>query len=669
MGCAIAIISESIMQNHALHPLDPLTETEIGAACEIVRMQHPAQGTWRFPLVQLDEPPQEEVLRFEAGTQIMRKARLVVLDHPSGAVYMVRVDLDRRIVTAFTRNEAGPTNPVGQPPVTMQDMVTCDRVVKASPAWRAAIMRRGITEDEIPLVQVDPFSAGYFGYPAEEGRRVVRAVSYRRSRMTDNGYAHPIEGVVATVDLNAEKVIGIVDDGNIVPIPTTAFNYDPDSLPSPRTTLKPLHIEQPEGPSFSVNGWETRWQNWSFRVGFTQREGLVLHQLCWNQDGKTRPIIYRASVTEMVVPYADPTTNHYWKSAFDGGEYGLGTLANSLALGCDCLGLIRYFDIPLPTDDGTPRILRRGVCMHEEDYGTLWKHYDARSGVHQVRRSRRLVISFFATVGNYDYGFYWYLYLDGTIQLEAKLTGIIQTAAIAPDTPYPWGGMVAPGLGGPTHQHFFNVRLHMMLDGIGNSLTETEFHPRPMGKDNPYGNVFDTRTRLLCNEHDAAREADGRTGRFWKIVNPNTVNSVGAHPGYKLVVTPSPLMLADPKSTVSQRGGFATKHVWATPYDPDQRYGSGELPNQSPGGDGLPAFIRNDRPIENSNLVVWHTFGHTHICKPEDMPIMSVEYAGFMLKPVQFFSSNPTMDLPAAKDSKSVQDGLSGCCQNECKGS
>jgi primary-amine oxidase len=185
--------------------------------------------------------------------------------------------------------------------------------------------------------------------------------------------------------------------------------------------------------------------------------------------GSERPIIYRASVTDMIVPYADPTANHFWKCAFDAGEYGLGKLANALELGCDCLGHIHYFDVPVADDYGQPHVMKNAICLHEEDYGILWKHYEFRNETFEVRRSRRLVISFFTTVGNYDYGFFWYFYQDGTIQLEVKLTGIIQTAAVASGKPYPWGGMVADNLGGPTHQHFFNARLHMMLDGEGNT--------------------------------------------------------------------------------------------------------------------------------------------------------------------------------------------------------
>jgi primary-amine oxidase len=275
-----------------------------------------------------------------------------------------------------------------------------------------------------------------------------------------------------------------------------------------------------------------------------------------------------------------------------------------------------------------------------------------------VRRSRRLVISFFATVGNYDYGFYWYLYQDGTIQLEAKLTGIIQTAAVATGETYPWGGMVDDNLGGPTHQHFFNARLHMDVDGDGNTVTEHEFVPRPWGEDNPYGNVFDTRTRVLKRELDSPALANGETGRYWKVSNPNMQNSVGKTPGYKIVVMPSPVMLAQPDSTVAQRGGFAKKHIWVTAFDAREKYASGDYPNVHAGGDGLPGYVKQNREIENADIVLWHSFGHTHVCKPEDFPIMPVEYAGFTLKPNGFFASNIAMDLPPGGNEESVDNRL-----------
>jgi len=638
----------------AHHPLDPLRSEELLAAARVIRADHPA---FSFVNVRLDEPDKASLRTFEqGGPRPRRQAFLVLLDRATGEAFEAWVELEPPALARIQRL-ATDHEPYGQPPVLLEEFFDCEAIVKADPAWRAALARRGLTEAEIDLAQVDPFSSGYFGRPFERGARIVRAASFYRARREDNAYAHPIEGVVAVVDLTARRVVDLVDEDLVVPIPQRARPYDSRSLGAPRTSLRPLDVVQPDGPSFTIKGHLVRWENWRFRVGFTPREGLVLHQLAFRDGDRERSIVHRASITEMVVPYADPTASHYWKSAFDAGEYGLGTLANSLKLGCDCLGHIHYFDIPTLSTHGVPTQLDNVICMHEEDYGVLWKHYEFRTGVFEVRRSRRLVISFFATVGNYDYGFYWYLYQDGTIQLEAKLTGIIQTAAIAPGKSYPWGGLVAKGLGGPSHQHFFNARLHMDLDGDGNTVSEHEFVPHPWGPDNPYGNAFTTTSHTLTSELESARIANGQTGRYWKIVNPNRTNAVGSAPGYKLVVQASPLMLAQEGSTVRARGGFATKHVWVTPYDSAEKYASGDYPNVHAGGDGLPRYIQQDRSIVNRDLVVWHTFGHTHLCKPEDFPVMPVEYAGFTLKPSGFFAENPAMDLPAAANEASVRAG------------
>ncbi|MFZ5779991.1 MAG: primary-amine oxidase [Pseudomonadota bacterium] len=648
-------------QEHPLsHPLDPLTAGELAAACDVVRASFADPAPIRFPKVQLEEPVKAELRAFDAqGTIPARRALVLTLDITTGEAKEHIVDLGS---PAILRRKVLPNReaPYGQPPVMMEEFFRCEEIVKADVGWRHALYRRGLSDTDIELVQVDPFSSGFFDKPFERGARIVRAVSYYRSHIQDNGYAHPIEGVVAVVDLIAGKVVDLVDEDPIVPIPRKKRNYGAHENTHPRQGIKPLNIEQPEGPSFRVDGWQVEWQKWRFRVGFTPREGLVLHQLAYDDDGRRRPIIHRASVTEMVVPYADPTANHFWKSAFDAGEYGLGVLANALELGCDCLGNIHYFSVPAADSKGAPFVMQNAVCMHEEDYGIIWKHYEFRNGLFEVRRSRRLVISFFATVGNYDYGFYWYLYQDGTIQLEAKLTGIIQTAAIAPGAGYRWGGMVDDSLGGPTHQHFFNARLHMDLDGGGNTVSQHDFVPRPWGDDNPHGNVFDMTTRVLQREGDAAACANGETGRFWKISNPTVRNSVGEPTAYKLMVTPSPLMLAQEGSFVRRRGGFATKHVWVTAYDPAEKYASGDYPNVHAGGDGLPRYVQQDRPIENADVVVWHSFGHTHVCKPEDFPIMPVEYAGFMLKPVGFFAANAAGDLAPDRNLRSVSTHARG---------
>src|SRR6202008_3575474 len=266
------------------------------------------------------------------------------------------------------------------------------------------------------------------------------------------------------------------------------------------------------------DGYALRWQDWSMRIGFDAREGLTLHQVSL----AGRPVLYRASIPEMVVPYGDPKFRH-WQAYFDTGEYLVGTWANALELGCDCLGEIAYLDATVTDDTGQPRTIANAICVHEEDFGILWKHTDIFNGSAQSRRQRRLVVSYFTTVGNYDYGFYWYFYLDGPIECEVKMTGIVFTAA-HPGGDHPYSTEVAPGLGAPVHQHLFCARLDVSVDGVVNAVEEVDVTGLPIGPDNPYGNAIARQVTRLTSSASAARPGDANRGRVWRVVSGSRLN-------------------------------------------------------------------------------------------------------------------------------------------------
>ena len=621
----------------ARHPLDPLTPEEIAEAAAILKTQRDLGARVRFETIVLQEPAKETVLNFRTGDLIHREAFIVILDNDAGATYEAVISLDQGKVSSWQHI------PGVQPRIMFDEFGDCEAAVKANPEFQAAIKKRGITNSD--LVMVDPWSAGNYGFEEEKGRRLVLARSFLRSSPTDNGYARPIEGVTAVVDLNSMEVVR-VDDYGVVPLPPSPGNYASEFVGEFRKDLKPLEIAQPEGTSIQVVGYGVTWQKWHLRIGFTPREGLVIHNIGYNDQGRVRPIVYRASLSDMVVPYGDPSKDHYRKNAFDAGEYGIGTLANSLTLGCDCLGEIHYFDAVMNDGRGGVVTIPNAVCLHEEDYGILWKHSDWRTGQTEVRRSRRLVVSSISTVGNYEYGFFWYFYQDGTIQLEVKLTGIVNTAAVpAGETPK-YGTLVAPQLNAHIHQHFFNFRLDMSVDGEDNSVYEVNTVSEPIGPDNPQGNAFFAQTTLFKTELEAQRVIDPMSGRYWMVSNPSVTNALGQPVGYKLMPGDNILPFAHPRASIIKRAGFMTKHLWVTPYDPDEMTATGPYPNQHPGGAGLPEYTTADRNIENTDLVLWYTLGYHHVPRPEDWPVSPVTYCGFMLKPVGFFDTNPVLDVP-----------------------
>ena len=632
-------IQENVLKVN--HPLAPLTVEEVQTAITILKSEIELGEKVCFPTVTLREPLKEVVLNFVEGSEFPREIFVIVLDNAEAKTYEAIISLNTNSVISYEEIEGV------QPGILAEEFIGVEDVVKAHPDFLAALAKRGI--ENADLVMVDPWSAGYFDIPENEGKRLARAICWVKKFPEDNGYAYPLTGIVVYVDLNRMEVHRVEDYG-VREMPTVDGNYYPEVSDSIefRKDLKPLEIIQPEGPSFTVEGNLIKWQKWSFRYGFTPREGLVLYTVNYHDKGVDRPILYRGALSEMVVPYGDASFAHNTQNAFDAGEYGMGQLANSLELGCDCLGHIHYFDAVLADALGNPRVIKNAICLHEEDFGIGWKHTDWRSGHVEVRRSRKLVISFFCTVGNYDYGFYWSFFQDGTINVEVKLTGCLNTGTFDETGTSKYGAEIAPGLLAVHHQHFFNFRLDTMLDGVKNSVVETETFAEPEGPNNPHSNAFYPVSRTFTTEKEAARILDFQTQRSWKIINKNSKNFVNQPVGYKIMPGENCLPYAHDSASVIKRAGFLKNHLYVTQYDRDELYASGKYPNQHKGGEGLSKYIEKDRPIDDEDIVVWYTMGHHHITRPEDWPVMPTAYIHFNLKPVGFFDRNPALDVPRA---------------------
>lgn len=651
------------MQQHlsdvfqATHPLHPLTAGEINAVTAILRAEkNLGLLTTRFVSITLKPAPKPFVYAFTKGSPFTREAFAVVLDSQTGQTYEAVVSLTQQAVISWKHI------PGVQPTMTADEQIECEEVVKKDPAFRAAIAKYGITNPD--LVMVDIWTAGNYGAEEEKTTRLARPLCFVRADETDNGYAHPIEGVRPVVDLNQMKVIR-VEEYDIVDIPWAKANYRADRVQQFRTDIAPLDIAQPDGPGFTIDGYEVSWQKWHFHISFESREGLTLNKISYNDDGVERPILYRASLSEMVVPYGDPGPTQNKKNAFDTGEYGMGQCANSLQLGCDCLGYIKYFDGVLNNSRGEAFVIKNAICMHEEDFGILWKHTDRRDNQAEVRRSRRLVVSSVSTVENYEYGFFWYLYQDGNIQFEIKLTGILSLGALPEGVKPKYGNLVAPQVYAPNHQHFFNMRLDFDIDGASNSVYEINVVPDEINESNPYENAFYAKATLLDTELNARRNMSLETGRTWKIVNPGRKNRLGEPAGYKLLPGDNCVPYASKNASWYRRAGFVQNHLWVTPFDEHENYGAGDYPNQHIGGEGLEKWTKANRNVVDTDIVVWYTMGHTHIPRTEDYPVMPAAYIGFLLKPNGFFDQNPANDIPPSK--KVVVAEKTSCCSSGIK--
>ncbi|MFL6277850.1 MAG: primary-amine oxidase [Blastocatellia bacterium] len=627
------------------HPLDPLSREEIAATVEVLKSSGKTTDASRYATIMLREPSKSEVLAFKPGSPFRREALAVVYERATNKTFEAVVDLNKKALVSW-KEVTGV-----QPQFLIEDFLLVQQVVENDPQWQAAMRKRGISD--FKNVQVDAWASGYFGTADEQGARTARAVSYLNEG-TRNAYARPIEGVIAYVNLTTKRVYKLVDTG-VVPIPKQTGELDMKSIGAQREAPKPLQIVQPQGASFTVQGNEVRWQKWRFRFSMTPREGLVLHTVGYEDEGRLRSILYRASLAEMVVPYGDSQAGWFFRNAFDEGEYGIGRLALALEPQTDTPDNAVTFDAVFASETGGVAPVKRAVAIYERDGGVLWKHVDYSSFpfVHnESRRARDLVLTWFANVGNYEYGFNWIFHQDGTLEMEAELTGIMAARGIDETENHPahngegHGHKVAPNVEAVHHQHFFNFRLDMDVDGANNRLVEMNTQASAAGPQNPHNNSFTMIETPLLTERAAQRQMSMAASRKWKVINPAVKNQLGEPTGYILFPGENAVPYAAPTSSVRKRAGFLNAHLWATPYKQDERFAAGDYINQSMGGEGLPKWTAANRSIDNQDLVLWYTLGVTHIPRPEEWPVMTCHRAGFKLMPAGFFARNPALDVP-----------------------
>ncbi len=638
------------------HPLDPLTEAEISTMTRVLspRLQ---PGTF-FPIVELREPPKAEVLAWKPGMPIRREAFAVVLERKANKVYEAVVDVKNGKELSFQQVEGV------QPPILFEEFLAPADLVRSDPRWQAAMQKRGIKPEEFKNIQIDTWAAGLLS-PDERatGHRFIRTISHYRPPGNTNPYFRPVEGVIALVDLTDQKVASVLDD-EVAPVVKTGGSLEEKDNQPLRPAPKDLFCMQPMGAGFQLRGHEVIWEKWHVRFSMHPREGIVLQDVRYNDNGKLRPVLYRGSLAEMVVPYGDTANAWTWRSAFDLGEYGVGRLGNTLRKGLDVPQYATLIDSVFSDDLGKPYVQPASVAIYERDSGVLWKHFDYEFQHDETRRARCLYLTYIATVGNYDYGLSWILHQDGNISMEANLTGILLpkgtsqkrslgAASLATGTGTEPVGvertarLVAPYTAAPNHQHFFNFRLDLDVDGTQNSLVELNNVAPPMGPENPFGNAFIREVKPLSSEAEAQRDMSLEAARTWMVLNPTRLNSLGQSTGFQLLPGENCVPYLHRNAPMKARVDFIDHHLFGSAYRPNQLYPAGYYPNQSTEDTGLRPWLGGNASLVDTDVVLWYTLGINHNPRPEEWPVMSVHKAGFTLAPNGFFSRNPAMDVPS----------------------
>lgn len=631
----------------AAHPLDPLSGDEMRAAVRALRARPGFPAEARFAVLALNDPPKREILDYRGGSSFTRQVFAVVYDRKQNKTFETLVNVKD---PGKPKVDSWREVPGVQPLVLEEEGDLIEEILRGDERWIALVKKRGLDPD---AVQIDYWAVGTVP-PQYRGRRLLRGLTFFQGDAA-NFYGQPVEGLDALVDLNSGEVLELTETPKPPPLPDRGQDFDEESvrrsLGKLREPPKPLSITQPQGPSFELRGNEVRWQKWRFRYLMHPREGLVLYLVSYDDpQGKPQPVLYRASFSEMAVPYGDPAGNWNWRCAFDVGEYGVGKGAYSIEPKLDAPENAVLLDAVFANDFGRPVVYQDVVGIYERDGGLLWKHRETGGDQqnNESRRGRELVIFTIATVGNYDYSINWIFRQDGAIEVESGLTGIMLAKGVFQEshTHDANGHLVARRVVAPHHQHILNFRLDFDVYGTANSVAEMNTHSMPPGPENPAGNGIVMEEKVLPREQDAQRDLSLADARAWRVLNPEKKNLLGYERGYILVPGPNSVAYPLPDSLARKRAGFMNHHVWVTRYRPGELYAGGDYPNQSEGGDGLPRYTAGNEPIENTDLVVWYTMNVTQIPRPEEWPVMPTTRIGFKLLPAGFFEANPALNVP-----------------------
>lgn len=636
------------------HPLDPLDWGEHWTVLEVLRDAGRLNDSTRFSLVRLHEPDKTMAWDWRPGQPFTRTAFAMV--RQQARTYEAVIDVTGSRLVSWT--EA----PGAQPGFLDEEYGSVVGAVKEHPEFLAAMRRRGITD----LTFIDCFTIppGYFGIPEFEGRRIGHTYceDVRRVR---NTWVRQIEGLTVIVDMNTQEVLEVVDEG-AVPIPTAVADYDEGSIGPLRKNATPIDMSQPLGPAFRRDGHAVEWDAWSFHVRPDPRVGMILSTVRFRDGDRTRPVLYEGSLSEIFVPYMDPSAQWYTRNFLDAGEFAVGGLAKPLERGLDCPDNADYLDLIVAGDNGRPRTVPRTICVFERYAGDVaWRH---RAETVDARPKRDLVVRMTAVLGNYDYIFDWVFQQDGTIRVAVGATGIAEVKMVAQQKAViaqnggngngasgtgagaaaadAYGRFVADNVVAVNHDHYMNFRLDLDVDGATNRFQRDRLETVTLPPESPRRSVWVVKPEVARTERDAMLNVDMHRPSLWRVVNPSVRNHVGYASSYQLNPGMTVETLLSQDDWPRRRAAFIDHHLWVTPYRADERYAAGLYPTLSKPGEGLLKWTSANRPIVDTDIVLWYTMGMHHVVRAEDWPVMPVAWFSFELRPFDFHDRNPSLTAP-----------------------
>ncbi|KAJ4956612.1 hypothetical protein NE237_013395 [Protea cynaroides] len=632
---------------------------------EVVARVHKVFNEIAIHSVYLEEPDKSIVLTWNKGDPLPPRKAFVIA-FLNGKSNLMIIDLESDQITSHEIYQGS-----GYPMLTFDDMRFATQAPLTNPEFIKIIAERGVRLSDLTC---SPLAVGWYG-ENEEGRRLVKVQCYSNEG-TINFYMRPIEGLTVTVDVDNREILRISHTGRGIPIPAaTDTDYRHVAKNKPEEMMKPLNpisIEQPKGPSFSVEGHMVRWANWEFHLKPDPRAGVIISRAVVHDSntGRTKRVMYKGFSSELFVPYMDPAEAWYFKTYMDAGEYGMGLTAMSLVPLNDCPRNAYYMDGVFTATDGKPYVQSNMMCVFERYAGDIgWRHSETPISGMEIREARpkvTLVVRMAASVGNYDYILDWEFQTDGLIRVKVGLSGMLMVKGThlqnlnqmeKAERDAMTGPLVSENVIGVVHDHYVTFHLDMDIDGADNSFVKVNLEKEETSPgESPRKSYLKVKREVAQTEKEAQVKLKLYDPAEFHVVNHGKRSRLGNPAGYKVVPGGTAASLLDHTDPPQFRASFTNNQIWVTPYNKSEQWAGGLLVWQSKGEDTLAVWSERDRPIDNKDIVLWYTLGFHHIPCQEDFPIMPTVSSSFDLKPVNFFEKNPIL-----RSSPNVEEDLPFC--------
>ena len=639
------------------HPLDPLNFQEYWTVLEVLEESGHVDEDTRFSIINLIPPSKDLVWSWKKEDEFPREAYALVRQKEKTFEATVNI-LAGELLSWTERSDV-------QPNWLNEEHKALKKEIKSHPDFIEAMKKRGITN--FAFIECGIFPPGYYGTEEQKGRRVGHATCHD-ARRRRNSWTRRIAGLTVVVDMHEKKILRVVDEG-AVPIPDTNADYDPATIGEPREVPGPMRIDQPGGPGFTLDGNTVEWQKWRFHVRHDQRVGVIVSTVSYGDGLRRRPILYEGYLSEIYVPYMDPAFYWYPRNFMDMGEHSPGGIARPMLPGSDCPDHATFFDGLVAQDNGQPKTNKNILCLFEIEPGDMsWRH--AGPNEPESRVERNLVVRVAAVIGNYDYIFDWVFQQSGSIRVRIGASGEAESKIVHEATsesaqemhstdgngngshdgevppPDAYGRFVDKHIVAVNHDHYFNFRIDLDVDGPVNRFVADRLVTKTLPEDHPRRSVWVREAKHLGAQSEGMLDIDLKKPALWRVLSTTEKNHVGYPTSYHLRPGKNGTTLMTPDDYPRRRAGFIDHHLWVTPYSPKERYATGDHPTLSEPGQGLPAWTAQERNLDETDLVLWYTIGFQHLVRGEDWPVMPTLWHSFELRPFDFFDRNPALDLP-----------------------